>query len=107
MDLQSRSELQHGFSSNDHNQHPELNYITRDDFIKGGSEQLSREESNDFENESDKRPSKGKRGNNIFERRSDIVFKTLLRKIRKQYLNDFNNMTNYIRVKRNRNSSFY
>lgn len=34
--------------------------------------------------------------------RSDIVFKTILRKFRKQYLNEFNRMTNYNKVKRNR-----
>ncbi|CDW81104.1 UNKNOWN [Stylonychia lemnae] len=38
--------------------------------------------------------------------RSDIVFKTILRKIRKQYLTDFNETTGYIKRKRNRKPQF-
>lgn len=38
--------------------------------------------------------------------RSDIVLKTILRKMRKQYLTDFNNKTNYIKSKRNRKPQF-
>ncbi len=33
-------------------------------------------------------------------KRSDLVFKTILRKIRKIYLNDFNFTTNYIKSKK-------
>eukprot|EP00347_Sterkiella_histriomuscorum_P006727 403351665 len=38
--------------------------------------------------------------------RSDIVFKTILRKVRKQYLTDFNEKTGYIKCKRNRKPQF-
>lgn len=33
-------------------------------------------------------------------KRQDVVFKTILRQIRKVYLEDFNDTTNYIKVKR-------
>lgn len=38
--------------------------------------------------------------------RSDIVLKTILRKLRKQYLTDFNNKTNYIKSKKNKKPQF-
>lgn len=38
--------------------------------------------------------------------RSDIVLKTILRKLRKQYLTEFNTMTHYIKSKKNRKPQF-
>jgi hypothetical protein len=38
--------------------------------------------------------------------RSDIVYKTILRKCRKHYLTAFNETTNYIKTKRNRKPQF-
>jgi len=38
--------------------------------------------------------------------RSDIVYKTILRKCRKHYLTAFNESTNYIKAKRNRKPQF-
>lgn len=38
--------------------------------------------------------------------RSDIVLKTILRKLRKQYLTEFNAKTHYIKSKKNRKPQF-
>lgn len=39
--------------------------------------------------------------------RKDVVFKTILRRVRKEYLNEFNELTGYITTKRNREDNYY
>jgi hypothetical protein len=40
-------------------------------------------------------------------KRSDLIFKTILRKVRKVYLADFNKTTGYIKGKKNQDKKFY
>jgi len=66
------------------------------------------EDNSDEARKDDSKPAGKKHKSNTYTvyGRSDIVLKTILRKLRKQYLTDFNTKTNYIKSKKNRKPQF-